>query len=253
MIVPIQSGKSLACRPSRRRSASSGSHGSRAGCDACPTRLLVVAGAIAPAPRSRRDGRPHAARHRRQSQRGLRRDAKVVLAALISAPATSCAARGAGGRETSRSSGDALSLRDRGRVHRPAVRRQPARRAARCARPRRRADAEDRARVQSLRDRVRAAARCAGAHPQAAHLHADDRGAVRRPPDRRHRAGAGPAGRSAAAGREHAHRVRGRCWAGAGDDHGTARPGDLRPAERAAGARASGRAARLHWSPRRCR
>ena len=36
----------------------------------------------------------------------------------------------------------------------------------------------------------------AGAHPQAAHLHADDRGAVRRPPDRRHRAGAGPARRS---------------------------------------------------------
>ena len=41
MIVPIQSGKSLACRPSRRRSAGSGSHGSRAACDACPTRLLV--------------------------------------------------------------------------------------------------------------------------------------------------------------------------------------------------------------------
>ena len=81
---------------------------------------------------------------------------------------------------------DALSVLDLRRVHRAALRRQPAGRAARCPGAGRGADAGDRCRVQLLGDDLRPAAGRSRPSGAGADLHAQVRDAVRRPSHGRH-------------------------------------------------------------------
>ena len=80
------------------------------------------------------------------------------------------------------------------RLHRHTLRRQSAGGAARGRRPLGPADAADRPGVQLLREHVRAPAR-GGAYPQGPHLHARDRGPLRRTSQRRNRVCPGRRGR----------------------------------------------------------
>ena len=89
---------------------------------------------------------------------------------------------------------DAPPVRDRRRLRRPAVRRQPARSGARRDGPVDRPDAGDRQRVRLRRDDVRPPGARPGQHGPCPDLHAGRRGAVRRPSERRDGGGPGPGG-----------------------------------------------------------
>ena len=80
-----------------------------------------------------------------------------------------------------------ISLSSPRRLHRPAVRRQPARRLSRRPRPRGRDDAGDRQGDELLGDDLRAARRAAGHRRADADLHARRGAADGRPPDHRQR------------------------------------------------------------------
>ena len=85
-----------------------------------------------------------------------------------------------------------LSLRHPGRVHRPSLRRQPPCGVPRCERPLRCRHAVASGRVQPERNHLRASAGRPRQHGARPHLHAQVGTALRRPPQRGHRLGAGP-------------------------------------------------------------
>ena len=94
------------------------------------------------------------------------------------------------GRRATSGTSHATAFRDTRRVHRPALCRQSAGGRARCRRSRYGCDAGDRARVQSSRDGVRAAAQAPRAPRAAADFYAGAGTAVCRPSDGRHRGAA---------------------------------------------------------------
>ena len=148
-----------------------------------------------------------------------------------------------------------LSLRHRGRVHRPPLRRQPASSVPRRARPLRCRHAVAGGGVQPERDHLRPAAGRPRQHGARPHLHAQVGTALRRPPQRGHRLGAGtrrarPRRRAAVRGDRRAGRGAGGSERGGradGRDHRRA----AAPVARAGDAGGDGRGARGDRARRR--